>query len=91
MNPYQMNAYAMALKAVGEIIQDYDSDKMFPALGFGAKLPPDGRVSHEFPLVSKPWGFISDTQVVIQHQNFFKKVNLTACENYFSPPSVTYL
>lgn len=53
MNPYQMNAYAMALKAVGEIIQDYDSDKMFPALGFGAKLPPDGRVSHEFPLVSK--------------------------------------
>lgn len=53
MNPYQMNAYAMALKAVGEIIQDYDSDKMFPALGFGAKLPPDGRVSHEFPLASK--------------------------------------
>ncbi|XP_053280133.1 LOW QUALITY PROTEIN: copine-8 [Pleuronectes platessa] len=50
MNPYQMNAYAMALQAVGEIIQDYDSDKMFPALGFGAKLPPDGRVSHEFPL-----------------------------------------
>lgn len=52
MNPYQLNAYAMALKAVGEIIQDYDSDKMFPALGFGAKLPPDGRVSHEFPLVN---------------------------------------
>uniref|UniRef100_A0A671LL07 Copine-5-like n=1 Tax=Sinocyclocheilus anshuiensis TaxID=1608454 RepID=A0A671LL07_9TELE len=50
MSPYQMNAYALALKAVGEIIQDYDSDKMFPALGFGAKLPPDGRVSHEFPL-----------------------------------------
>ncbi|XP_075470090.1 copine-5 isoform X2 [Ascaphus truei] len=50
MNPYQLNAYALALKAVGEIIQDYDSDKRFPALGFGAKLPPDGRVSHEFPL-----------------------------------------
>ena len=28
------------------------SDKMFPALGFGARLPPDGRVSHEFFLVS---------------------------------------
>uniref|UniRef100_H3ANN3 Copine family member 9 n=1 Tax=Latimeria chalumnae TaxID=7897 RepID=H3ANN3_LATCH len=50
MNPYQMNAYAMALKAVGEIIQDYDSDKLFPAYGFGAKIPPDGRISHEFPL-----------------------------------------
>uniref|UniRef100_A0A8C0FN51 Copine 8 n=1 Tax=Bubo bubo TaxID=30461 RepID=A0A8C0FN51_BUBBB len=52
MNPYQLNAYGMALKAVGEIIQDYDSDKMFPALGFGARLPPDGRVSHEFALVT---------------------------------------
>ncbi|XP_069045539.1 copine-9 [Lepisosteus oculatus] len=50
MNPYQMNAYAMALKAVGEIIQDYDSDKLFPAYGFGAKLPPDGKISHVFPL-----------------------------------------
>nr|XP_046220379.1 copine-9 [Oncorhynchus gorbuscha] len=50
MNPYQMNAYAMALKAVGEIIQDYDSDKLFPAYGFGAKLPPDGKISHAFPL-----------------------------------------
>ncbi|XP_068170574.1 copine-9-like isoform X1 [Antennarius striatus] len=53
MSPYQMNAYAMALKAVGEIIQDYDSDKLFPAYGFGAKLPPDGKISHAFPLNSK--------------------------------------
>lgn len=54
MSPYQLNAYALALTAVGEVIQHYDSDKMFPALGFGAKLPPDGRVSHEFPLVGGP-------------------------------------
>lgn len=53
-----MNDYAMALRAVGEIIQDYDSDKMFPALGFGAKLPPDGRVSHEFPLVRRQFSAI---------------------------------
>ncbi|XP_059571960.1 copine-9 isoform X2 [Alligator mississippiensis] len=50
MSPYQLSAYAMALKAVGEIIQDYDSDKLFPAYGFGAKVPPDGRISHQFPL-----------------------------------------
>ncbi|XP_048846371.1 copine-8 [Brienomyrus brachyistius] len=54
MSPYHLNAYGMALRAVGEIIQDYDSDKMFPALGFGAKLPPDGRVSHEFALNGNP-------------------------------------
>lgn len=29
------------------------SDRLFPVLGFGAKLP-DGSVSHEFPLVSSP-------------------------------------
>lgn len=51
MSPYQLSSYAMALKAVGEIIQDYDSDKLFPAYGFGAKVPPDGKVSHQFPLV----------------------------------------
>lgn len=50
-SPYQLSAYALALKAVGEIIQDYDSDKLFPAYGFGAKVPPDGKISHQFPLV----------------------------------------
>ena len=42
------NQYVTAIKAVGDIIQDYDSDKQFPALGFGAKIPPHGQVSHEF-------------------------------------------
>uniref|UniRef100_A0A670K7S5 Copine family member 9 n=1 Tax=Podarcis muralis TaxID=64176 RepID=A0A670K7S5_PODMU len=54
MSPYQLSSYAMALKAVGEIIQDYDSDKLFPAYGFGAKVPPDGKVSHQFPLNHNP-------------------------------------
>lgn len=48
INPQVLNQYQRALTAVGEIIQDYDSDKLFPLLGFGARLPPDGRVSHEF-------------------------------------------
>jgi len=48
------NQYQQVTRAVGEIIQDYDADKLFPALGFGAKLPPDGRVSHEFFLNFHP-------------------------------------
>merc|ERR1711874_435730 len=44
------NQYITAIKAVGEIIEDYDSDKLFPALGFGARVPPAGQVSHEFHL-----------------------------------------
>jgi len=42
------NQYSLAIKAVGDIIQDYDYDKMFPCLGFGAKVPPNYTVSHEF-------------------------------------------
>lgn len=34
---------------MGRIVQDYDSDKYFPALGYGAKLA-DGSVSHCFSL-----------------------------------------
>uniref|UniRef100_T1JN01 C2 domain-containing protein n=1 Tax=Strigamia maritima TaxID=126957 RepID=T1JN01_STRMM len=48
IDQYRPNYYVQALYGVGTIIQDYDSDKLFPVLGFGAKLPPDGRVSHEF-------------------------------------------
>ena len=50
-SPYQQNQYQTALSAVGSIVQEYDTDKLFPAFGFGAKLP-DGRVSFEFALVS---------------------------------------
>lgn len=42
------NLYERALQSVGNVIQDYDSDKQFPALGFGAKIPPHGNVSDEF-------------------------------------------
>ncbi|KAM4027074.1 copine-4 [Anomaloglossus baeobatrachus] len=50
IHPYQPNEYLKALVAVGEICQDYDSDKMFPAFGFGARIPPDYKVSHDFAI-----------------------------------------
>jgi hypothetical protein len=46
--------YEQALSAVGEIVEDYDSDKQFPIIGFGARLPPIGRVSHEFHVNFNP-------------------------------------
>ncbi|XP_017555519.1 copine-8 isoform X1 [Pygocentrus nattereri] len=86
MNPYQLNAYAMALRAVGEIIQDYDSDKMFPALGFGAKLPPDGRVSHEFALNGNPENpYCSGIEGVLEaYYRSLKSVRLYG-PTFFSP------
>ena len=48
------NQYVTAINSVGGIVQDYDSDKMFPSLGFGARVPPTGVVSHEFFLTLDP-------------------------------------
>ncbi|XP_076811044.1 copine-3-like [Clavelina lepadiformis] len=48
------NEYAQAIQAVGYVIQDYDSDKLFPAFGFGAKIPPENEISHEFALNFNP-------------------------------------
>ena len=43
-----MNQYELAIQSVGNIIEDYDSDKLFPVLGFGARIPPSGQLSHNF-------------------------------------------
>ena len=40
------NEYVQAIKAVGEILQYYDSDKEIPTYGFGAKVPPCAAASH---------------------------------------------
>lgn len=54
LNPYgALNQYSAAIMAVGEIIQDYDSDKLFPALGFGARMS-DNSVHHDFALNFNP-------------------------------------
>lgn len=45
------NEYMQAIKAVGEILQYYDSDKAIPTYGFGARvLPNSGRASHCFAM-----------------------------------------
>ncbi|KAM7370138.1 hypothetical protein PAMP_011416 [Pampus punctatissimus] len=54
ISPQGVNEYLSAIWSVGNVIQDYDSDKMFPAFGFGAQIPPTYQVSHEFPLNFNP-------------------------------------
>ncbi|XP_078396816.1 copine-3-like [Cetorhinus maximus] len=54
INPNGFNEYLMAIWSVGMVVQDYDTDKMFPALGFGAQIPPNWKVSHEFPINFNP-------------------------------------
>ncbi|KAK7337838.1 hypothetical protein VNO77_18425 [Canavalia gladiata] len=45
----RLNSYQKAIMEVGDVIQFYDSDRQFPAWGFGGKIP-DGTVSHCFNL-----------------------------------------
>uniref|UniRef100_A0AAY5EPJ2 Copine-3 n=1 Tax=Electrophorus electricus TaxID=8005 RepID=A0AAY5EPJ2_ELEEL len=54
LSPSGVNQYLNALWSVGLVVQDYDTDKLFPAFGFGAQVPPNFQVSHEFPLNFNP-------------------------------------
>lgn len=44
------NPYEFTIGCVGTVLQQYDTDRLFPCYGFGAKLPPAGQVSHDFCL-----------------------------------------
>ncbi|VYS45458.1 unnamed protein product [Arabidopsis thaliana] len=51
----RLNSYQQAIMEVGEVIQFYDSDKRFPAWGFGGRTS-DGSVSHAFNLNGASYG-----------------------------------
>uniref|UniRef100_A0A3B3Y2Y9 C2 domain-containing protein n=1 Tax=Poecilia mexicana TaxID=48701 RepID=A0A3B3Y2Y9_9TELE len=74
IHPYQPNEYLKALVAVGEICQDYDSDKMFPAFGFGALIPPDFKVGNQKPTYTF---CVAGIQGVVEaYQNCLPKIQL---------------
>ncbi|XP_070784147.1 copine-3-like [Enoplosus armatus] len=86
INPEGYNEYLAAIWAVGNVIQDYDSNKMFPVFGFGAKIPPSGQLSHEFPINFNPANpFCAGIEGVVQaYQQCLPKVTLWGPTN-FSP------
>lgn len=49
MDPVKPNHYVRAIMSVGDILIQYDADKMVAAFGYGACLP-DGRTHHFFHL-----------------------------------------
>ncbi|XP_023339050.1 copine-3 [Eurytemora carolleeae] len=80
------NQYLTSIHAVGEIVQDYDYDQQFPALGFGARVPPHGQVSHEFFLnIGSPNPFCQGLQgIVSAYYTALNQVQLYGPTN-FSP------
>ncbi|XP_070708666.1 copine-3-like [Pempheris klunzingeri] len=86
INPEGYNEYLTAIWAVGNVIQDYDSNKMFPVFGFGAQIPPSWQVSHEFPINFNPANpFCSGIEgVVTAYQQCLPRLKLWGPTN-FSP------
>jgi len=50
-----LNRYEQGIWGVVNIVQEYDTDKLFPVWGFGAKLPPSYvKVNHAFNVNMSP-------------------------------------
>ncbi|KAM9839662.1 copine-3-like [Aulostomus maculatus] len=86
INPEGFNEYLTAIWAVGNVIQDYDSNKKFPVFGFGAQIPPSWQVSHEFPINFNPSNPFCDgiEGVVAAYQQCLPQLKLWGPTN-FSP------
>jgi hypothetical protein len=71
---------------VGTIIEDYDFDQHFPALGFGARVLPDTEVSHLFFLNFDPQNpFCKGVNGILDaYQTALKKVKLYG-PTHFAP------
>ncbi|CAL8336216.1 unnamed protein product [Lota lota] len=87
MSPDGLNQYLSATWSVGLVVQDYDTDKFFPAFGFGAKLPPDYQVAnHQFALNFNPANpFCQGVQGIVEaYRQALPQLRLSGPTN-FSP------
>jgi hypothetical protein len=85
-----LNQYQQAIISVGNIIQEYDTDKSFPVYGFGAKLP-TGEVSHCWALNGNPTnpGCLGVQGILDAYLLAVKNVTLYGPTN-FSPVITTF-
>ena len=86
VNPqtYQ-NEYTQAIRAVLDVVQDYDADQLYPVYGFGGKLPGNlEAISHCFALngdIHKPSCNLT-TGVLEAYYKSLNKVNLYGPTNF---------
>jgi hypothetical protein len=76
----QKNQYQQAIESVGNVIEPYDTDKLFPVLGFGAYTMQENNkwsshVEHAFPLGT---GEVHGTQGILEaYKESLSKVKLS--------------
>ena len=62
-NPNYPNEYMQAISAVGSVVEPYDSDKLFPVFGFGARFP-DGKIYHDFNVNLNPYDVYNNNKKI---------------------------
>ena len=69
---------------LSDIIEDYDTDKLFPVYGFGARLPPEGKISHMFPCNFQPENpFMDRVEGVLScYKNCLPRIQLYGPTNF---------
>jgi len=72
-----LNEYQQAIVSIGQILQDYDSDQLFPLYGFGGAV--NGQTSHCFPLTFDPGNpEVTGVQGILEaYKNAFNFVSLS--------------
>ena len=94
-----VNQYETAIRSVVDIIEDYDSDGLMPVLGFGARLPPDGKVSHEFfvnghptnPYCEGTSGVLAAYKACVSRIQLFGPTNFSPSINHVSSIAKNFL
>lgn len=86
-----MNQYQKVITSVGAILESYDTDKMFPVLGFGAQFkqptgtfPAFGAVNHCFPLAPDGFEVHGIAGVMNAYYNVLPHIKFSG-PTYFAP------
>jgi hypothetical protein len=84
MNVETPNEYIRTIRSVGDIVMEYDSDKMVAGFGFGAELP-DKRTSHFFHLNMQADPYVHQIDgLIAAYLNALSVVKLSG-PTYFAP------
>ena len=84
VHPTQPNQYIRTMLSISDVVSEYDTDKNFPAFGFGAMLPGTNDASHFFHLnLGAPNPYLQGVQSIINcYADTVKKVRLYGPTNF---------
>ncbi|KAH0515643.1 RNA-binding protein 12 [Microtus ochrogaster] len=82
LSPSGVNEYLTALWSVGSVVQDYDSDKLFPAFGFGAQVPPNWQVSPLLPFLYCIQGIVDAYRQALPQVRLYGPTNFAPIINH---------